>query len=309
MRSDNEPPRVVVDTNLVVSGLLNPFGAPAQLIVARRRGEFTLLVTDQLRAEYERVLVRPRLARRYGLSSDAVATFLRQLHARGVMAAAVGTLPVQVRDEKDEPVLAAALGGNAAYLVTGDDDLLVLNGDPKLGSLQISTVRAFLAAMGALERVMDFGRERRHAGALRKPKATRCNSAKISWEGRKVPAPRSIARFNRRFTNRLALRVAGYLPGFAIVSHVGRKSGRAYRTPVNAFPTDGGYIIALTYGSESDWVKNVLAAGSCELQTRGRRVRLFNPDIHTDQSKGWAPLPVKLILDLIHAPQYMRLSL
>jgi deazaflavin-dependent oxidoreductase (nitroreductase family) len=123
-----------------------------------------------------------------------------------------------------------------------------------------------------------------------------------------LPAPRSIARFNRRFTNRLALKVAGYLPGFAIVSHVGRKSGRAYRTPVNAFRTDGGYIIALTYGSESDWVKNVLAAGSCELQTRGRRVRLYDPHIKTDRSKRWAPLPVKLILDLIDAPQYVQLS-
>ena len=126
--------------------------------------------------------------------------------------------------------------------------------------------------------------------------------------GSKLPIPRGIARFNRRFTNRLTLKVAGYLPGFAIVSHVGRKSGRPYRTPVNAFRTDDGYIIALTYGAESDWVKNVLAAGSCELQTRGRRVRLFNPHINIDRSKGWALLPVKLILDLIHASRYMQLS-
>lgn len=124
-----------------------------------------------------------------------------------------------------------------------------------------------------------------------------------------MPAPRSIARFNRRFTNKLTLKVAGYLPGFAIVSHVGRKSGRTYRTPVNAFRTDDGYIIALTYGSESDWVKNVLAAGQCELQTRGRRVRLISPRIETDESKSWAPRPVRLILGLIDAPQYMRLSL
>jgi deazaflavin-dependent oxidoreductase (nitroreductase family) len=123
-----------------------------------------------------------------------------------------------------------------------------------------------------------------------------------------MPAPRSIARFNKHFTNRLTLRVAGYLPGFAIVSHVGRKSGRPYRTPVNAFRTDGGYIIALTYGAQSDWVKNVLAAGSCELQTRGGQVCLFDPIIVTDDSKDWAPLLVRLILGLIDAPQYMRLS-
>lgn len=106
-----------------------------------------------------------------------------------------------------------------------------------------------------------------------------------------MPAPRSVARFNRQFTNRLALRIAGYLPGFAIVRHVGRKSGRAYRAPVNAFAIVGGYIIALTYGSESDWVKNVLAAGSCELQTRGRRVRLFNPHTTTNHSKGVGAAP------------------
>ena len=123
-----------------------------------------------------------------------------------------------------------------------------------------------------------------------------------------MPAPRSLARFNKRFTNRLTWKVAGYLPGFAIVSHVGRKSGRIYCTPVNAFRTDGGYIIALTYGAQSDWVKNVLAAGWCELETRGRRVRLFDPCIVTDESKGWAPLPVRLILNRIDAPQYMRLS-
>jgi deazaflavin-dependent oxidoreductase (nitroreductase family) len=123
-----------------------------------------------------------------------------------------------------------------------------------------------------------------------------------------MPAPRSIARFNKRFTNRLISKVAGYLPGFAIVSHVGRKSGRNYRTPVNAFRTDGEYIIALTYGAQSDWVKNVLAAGSCELQTRGRRVRLFDPYIVTDESKSWASLPMRLILNCIDAPQYMRLS-
>jgi deazaflavin-dependent oxidoreductase (nitroreductase family) len=122
-----------------------------------------------------------------------------------------------------------------------------------------------------------------------------------------LPASRRVARFNRRFLNRLTLRVAGYLPGFAIVSHVGRKSGRVYRTPVNAFRTDGGYVIALTYGSGSDWVKNVLAAGSCELQERGRRVHLSDLRIETDQGKSWAPLPVRFVLNRIDAPEYMRL--
>jgi deazaflavin-dependent oxidoreductase (nitroreductase family) len=123
-----------------------------------------------------------------------------------------------------------------------------------------------------------------------------------------LPAPRSVARFNRRFWNPLVLRVAGHLPWFAIVRHVGRKSGRVYRTPVNAFRKDDAYIIALTYGPESDWVKNVLAAGSCELLTRGRWMHLSDPRIETDPSKHWAPLPVRLALGLFRASQYLRLS-
>ncbi len=123
-----------------------------------------------------------------------------------------------------------------------------------------------------------------------------------------MPAPRSVTRFNRRYWNPLFLRVAGHVPWFAILSHVGRKSGRVYRTPVNSFRNDDAYIIALTYGPESDWVKNVLAAGSCELLTRGRRHRLSDPRIETDPSKRWAPLPVRLVLSLVRAPQYMRLS-
>ena len=123
-----------------------------------------------------------------------------------------------------------------------------------------------------------------------------------------MPAPRSIARFNRRFTNRLTSKFAGYLPGFAIVTHVGRKSGRTYRTPINAFRMNDGYLVALTYGAESDWVKNVLTAGSCELLVRGRRVCLANPRIITDRRKAWAPLPARFILDRAHVSECMLLS-
>ncbi|MGH3925702.1 MAG: nitroreductase family deazaflavin-dependent oxidoreductase [Egibacteraceae bacterium] len=123
-----------------------------------------------------------------------------------------------------------------------------------------------------------------------------------------MPASRKLASFNRRFTNRLLLRAAGHLPMLGIVRHRGRKSGRAYRTPVMVFHHAGGYLIALGYGPQSDWARNVLAAGWCELQTRGRRVRLFRPHIETDESKQWAPPFVKFLLDRFDVPQYMRLS-
>lgn len=123
-----------------------------------------------------------------------------------------------------------------------------------------------------------------------------------------MPAPHWLARFNRRATNQLVQRVAGRLPGFAIVFHTGRRSGRTYRTPVNVFRDGDSYIIALTYGSNTDWVHNVLVADGCELLTRGQRITLAHPHLITDPSRRWAPLPVRLALRLIGAAEYMRLT-
>ncbi|MFW6074473.1 MAG: nitroreductase family deazaflavin-dependent oxidoreductase [Chloroflexota bacterium] len=84
-----------------------------------------------------------------------------------------------------------------------------------------------------------------------------------------MPLPRIVVRFNGHVTNRIAMKLAGRLPGFGILHHTGRVSGHPYRTPVNIFRSGERYIIALTYGAESDWVKNVLAASRCEVRSRG----------------------------------------
>lgn len=106
-----------------------------------------------------------------------------------------------------------------------------------------------------------------------------------------MPIARAVARFNRVGLNRVARHVAPWLPGFGVVLHVGRESGRRYQTPVNVFPRHGGYLIALTYGTDTDWLKNVVASGGCELVTRGRRVRLVQPRIYHDESRaGIRPL-------------------
>src|ERR1022692_2288958 len=78
---------------------------------------------------------------------------------------------------------------------------------------------------------------------------------------------RWVAAFNLAVTNRITSRFAARLPGFGILAHVGRKSSRVYRTPVNVFRAPEGFLIALTYGRDSEWVKNVLAAGGCQLET------------------------------------------
>src|SRR5437868_15124035 len=126
MSGNSEPPLIVIDTNMVVSGLINRFGAPHRLIAAWHRGIFALLVTHAIRAEYALVLARPRLAREFGLSSDEVEIFLRRLGTEGVHVTPLDSLPLSVRDPKDNHVLAAALGGRATHIVTGDKDLLVL---------------------------------------------------------------------------------------------------------------------------------------------------------------------------------------
>lgn len=137
----------VVDTNILVSGLLRPGGHPRRLLRAWYDQAFTLLVSPALVAEYTRVLARPRLRVRYGLDPAAAADFLALVERRGMVITPRVPLPLAVRDPKDDMVLAAALGGAADYLVTGDDDLLSLASDPRLGALRIRTVRAFLAAL------------------------------------------------------------------------------------------------------------------------------------------------------------------
>ena len=88
----------------------------------------------------------------------------------------------------------------------------------------------------------------------------------------------------------------------AVVHHVGRKSGTAYRSPVLAFGVPGGYLIPLTYGPERDWVRNVVAAGTFELERRGRMGTVTDPQVRPgDHVEGleppWSTLVLRLSLD------------
>src|SRR5207245_6833958 len=112
---------------------------------------------------------------------------------------------------------------------------------------------------------------------------------------------RWLAAFNLAVTNRISSRFAPRLPGFGIVTHVGRKSGRVYRTPVNVFRAPNGFLIALTYGRESEWVRNVLAAGGCELTTRCVRHQLYAQTIVRDPTCWRVPFPVWVILRFVGA--------
>jgi len=119
---------------------------------------------------------------------------------------------------------------------------------------------------------------------------------------------RWVAAFNLAVTNRFTSLFAARLRAFGIVTHVGRRSGRLYRTPVNVFRESDGFLIALTYGRDSEWVRNVLAAGGCQLETRGVRYPLSAPIIVHDPDRRRFPLFVRTILGIIGANDFMQLS-
>ncbi len=119
--------------------------------------------------------------------------------------------------------------------------------------------------------------------------------------------PKAVARFNTHVTNRISRPLAGRLPGFAVVTHVGRQSGRAYETPVNMFRDGERYVFALTYGADSQWVKNVMAAGGCEIRTQGTTVRLCEPRIFTDPDRHLVPGPVRVVLGLLDVSDFLSM--
>jgi deazaflavin-dependent oxidoreductase (nitroreductase family) len=124
-----------------------------------------------------------------------------------------------------------------------------------------------------------------------------------------MPLPRSVARFNRVVTNRILGPLAPYLPSFGVVVHEGRKTHVVRRTPVRVFRRPGSYLVALTYGPESDWVRNVLASGGCELETGGRRLRLVQPRLVHDEQRRAVPAVVRFIGRLGNVSDFLELTL
>jgi deazaflavin-dependent oxidoreductase (nitroreductase family) len=115
-----------------------------------------------------------------------------------------------------------------------------------------------------------------------------------------MPIPKFITGFNKHVTNRLFLIIAGWLGPFSVIHHVGRRSGHTYRTPVLTFPSGEGYVVALTYGRDVDWVKNLLAAGRGEVERGGLRVPVHSFRIASyKEAESLFPLWIRLSLWMI----------
>jgi deazaflavin-dependent oxidoreductase (nitroreductase family) len=124
-----------------------------------------------------------------------------------------------------------------------------------------------------------------------------------------VPLPRSVARFNRVVTNRLTRPLAKYLPAFGVIVHSGRKTHRKYHTPLNVFRGDDDhYVIALTYGPDVEWLKNLQASGGGTLETLGQTWTVTEPRVFHDERRAAMPLPVRVILGLTKVNDFVELK-
>jgi deazaflavin-dependent oxidoreductase (nitroreductase family) len=107
--------------------------------------------------------------------------------------------------------------------------------------------------------------------------------------------PGWLPAFNKRVTNPIQELWAPFLPPYAVIHHVGRRTGEPRHTPVIAFRQGSHLFVNLLYGSDSQWVRNVLAAGSAEAVRRGRRIKLTEPLVVTPESAPFdLPIGVRL---------------
>lgn len=123
-----------------------------------------------------------------------------------------------------------------------------------------------------------------------------------------MPIPKVVGQWNKAGLNRLTRHIAPWMPGFGVIVHRGRRSGRRYQTPVNVFRAGNGYVIALTYGPETDWVKNVLATGGCELRTRGQTIPLGSPRLFHDQSRSGIRPVERQVLRILNVADFLSLT-
>jgi len=114
-----------------------------------------------------------------------------------------------------------------------------------------------------------------------------------------MPMPKWWGHINKRVFNPGQIK-KGVSP---VLTHVGRASGRTFQTPLDAHPVDGGYIFFLVYGSGSDWVKNIMTAGTASLRVEGEEFPLDSPRLITDEAAWELLAPTTK-----RPPKFLRIS-
>lgn len=115
---------------------------------------------------------------------------------------------------------------------------------------------------------------------------------------------------NKYVTNKIVIKIAGKKFGhFAILGHEGRKTGKIYKIPIIAEPSDRGFVIALTYGKKVDWCANVMAKGRCWLYWKDQEYILDDPKF-IDKELGLKAFPpvIRAGLQMMGIQYFLSLS-
>ncbi len=119
--------KVVLDTNVLLSGLMLPDSTPGRVVRAWRETRFDLVISKEQLTEIARVLTYPKIRKRLKWRRANIERFLRQLYLRSELVDISGVFQTVPEDPEDQPILASLIASRAEYLVTGDLDLLTLS--------------------------------------------------------------------------------------------------------------------------------------------------------------------------------------
>jgi hypothetical protein len=122
------------------------------------------------------------------------------------------------------------------------------------------------------------------------------------------PVVDGVRRFNRSVGNPRTMATAGQPGAYAsVIRHIGRKTGTRYETPIGPFSTDDGFVVPLPYGSDADWVKNVLAEGSAVIINEGSTYKVDGLElIASDVAMPDIPPKYQWSLRLYKVDQFLR---
>jgi putative PIN family toxin of toxin-antitoxin system len=136
--------KIVLDTNILVSALINPHGSPAQIIDYVFENRIRLFISPSIVAELGRVLSYPKLIKRHGLGKEKLKEFISDLLSIMLLIQGEETIKVITKDPSDNKYLSCALNAKADFIISGDVHLLKLG---EYRGIQIVTAAQFLDTM------------------------------------------------------------------------------------------------------------------------------------------------------------------
>lgn len=141
--------RVVIDSNILISAIITRDGSPSKLLDLWFQDLFILFISENILQEIKEAFESKKISSRYFITIDKLHSWLFAFRSGAEISFPISDkkLEIHCRDKKDDHVLGLALAADSDYLITGDKDLLILNGNKGLNKLQIVTVNHFLTSV------------------------------------------------------------------------------------------------------------------------------------------------------------------